>query len=761
MKLQKQWAIIPISQTSKLPVFKAWGAKATSDVATIKKWAAKYKGCNWGLLPSKSQLVVIDVDGKGLSEWKRLCKKYGEPRTLKAVTGSGKGLHYVFKHEGERLYRARVQDDNGKLTPGLDVRFNNYILIEPSKGKARPYKWVNKIKPAPLPSWLADRVVKKIDKVKRAATPKEFDADFYTDLITKLKDEELNYDEWLNIGMALHHATGGSDEGLDLYLDLTNGINYKDGDEAIATLKWESFGHNDGTPVTVGTLLHLAHEKGVRLPSAPGDPEEYFEDESEDVKEAKADMPEKVREGINKKLWGLTKSGRQVCEEPKELVKRLNNEGYALLNSTRKSGTVLKTFTRKGLPGYVELTNQQFKNAVAHIALKEVRFNKDGMPTSTAYKDADKVWLQNQKKTKYNDIEFKPKGTPGAFNLWVEPAIPCKPKKGNVNLVLRFIKDVLAAGNKAKYKYIVQWLAHIVQKPYEKPNVVLVIVGVEGTGKGFLTDGLMRGILGERATVVSSAGAIKNKFNKDLAFKFLITLDESCWQGDRELQSILRNRTGNRTLEVEEKFGARYEVEDYSRWVITANTPDAVRLQSSNRRYLVLESPNKYAEHEMFVDLWQGVKDGQLCNYFYNYLMQVDLDGFLPNRFPKELDTGGFATKVENDIYREFVIDAFIENPQRMFYRAKGVIKGNLYNEFTSFADSIRSYSKQISQHKFTRELKELVPLLQVRDKVTRFDDKIERVFDLTPKEFVESFYARLRLGAVPDDFNEDDMYLD
>lgn len=76
-----------------------------------------------------------------------------------------------------------------------------------------------------------------------------------------------NRDAWLRVGMALHHATGGSDEGLDLWEAWSCGElhdeeppdNYEPGGTAIA---WRSFGKPRARQVTINSLFRIARDAG-------------------------------------------------------------------------------------------------------------------------------------------------------------------------------------------------------------------------------------------------------------------------------------------------------------------------------------------------------------------------------------------------------------------------------------------------------------------------------------------------------------------
>lgn len=94
----------------------------------------------------------------------------------------------------------------------------------------------------------------------RVAAP---DLDKLREILSFL-DPNTGYDEWLKIGMAIHYETNGSDEGLDLWDEWSNqeGANYPGYDKLKE--KWKSFQANRVRPVTIGTLISLARQKGMK-----------------------------------------------------------------------------------------------------------------------------------------------------------------------------------------------------------------------------------------------------------------------------------------------------------------------------------------------------------------------------------------------------------------------------------------------------------------------------------------------------------------
>jgi len=66
------------------------------------------------------------------------------------------------------------------------------------------------------------------------------------------------YQDWLEIGQALHHEFGGDPDGMELWDAASQCSDSYDRDELEA--KWDSFGSYSGKPVTIGTLYRLAKE---------------------------------------------------------------------------------------------------------------------------------------------------------------------------------------------------------------------------------------------------------------------------------------------------------------------------------------------------------------------------------------------------------------------------------------------------------------------------------------------------------------------
>lgn len=86
-------------------------------------------------------------------------------------------------------------------------------------------------------------------------------------------DPDTGHDEWLQVGMALHHETRG--EGFDYWCDWSErGAKFPGRD--ILRQRWDSFGKGQGPVVTGKSFVHLANEHGASIAGgAPASAEDF------------------------------------------------------------------------------------------------------------------------------------------------------------------------------------------------------------------------------------------------------------------------------------------------------------------------------------------------------------------------------------------------------------------------------------------------------------------------------------------------------
>jgi len=738
---RKGFHLFPIHAESKKPCIGKNLEKATTDMKILNRWKEKFPGCNWGLSLAKSGFVALDIDKEGLTAWDILCIENGEPETLTAQSGSGIGLHYIFKAKEDVRYRGKI-----KKLDGIHIKHNGYVCVAPSThSSGNFYKWINNTPISDVPDWLELLIEKKEELTKREKIKLNEDLQYYNDVIIKLKSVPLDYDDWVACGMGIYTTFEGSKAGLDLWLELTSGESFKPGDYELAADKWESFEIGERT---FGTVVHIAREKGLDLPN--------YSLQVDKIAFAQTELNKKESESKHGD-WFEDESGRKLSISEKIIVNKFNLMGYCVLNH-QNEGTIARVRKEKGVKSVNLIDPRKFDISTAHYFLK--KYNKDGSHKLTP---ANEVWLESSKKTTYSKIVFKPTSEKNELNLWSK--IPCKPIDGDISDIMFLIRDLICGGDVKRCGYLLDWCAHLVQKPEIKSTVVPVIIGEQGTGKGLFTDGILAGILSIFYIRLDKPGIITEKFNVEQSRKFLTVLDESSWKGHHELRNVLKSLTGNDTMTVEEKFGGRYSIENYSRYIVTSNSIEAVNIEISNRRYLVLEMSTK-KENGFYKKLWNDVKYGEACNHFYKFLKDRDISNFNPHEFPYELDTEGMNTKIKSlSVIGQFWIDLLIYDPKRVFRNPQTGFRNEIFLDKKAVFDEFKEFCKtsfiriNVNGVNFWLDTYTFLPELKTLTSRKRIGKERYQAIQISPTVLRRAVCRRLNIKE-PDDLPADDDFI-
>lgn len=242
---------------------------SSSDPAALRAWWARYPRANVAVYLQPSGLAAIDIDPRngGLDTIDSVEAQHG-PLVSEVMQFSGGG--------GEHRIFAAPAGTNipGKLGPGVDVKLNGYIVLEPSNHVSGGFyafeassSPLDGIVPSPLPDWLRDLSTQRSDAPEAPAQAR--DERLIADLEAALPsiptdDREL----WLHVGFALHNDVGGQ-LGYDLWTAWSKTSAKFDPVDQMRT--WRHFRRRGIAGVTSATVFHYAQQHGwanVSLPPA-------------------------------------------------------------------------------------------------------------------------------------------------------------------------------------------------------------------------------------------------------------------------------------------------------------------------------------------------------------------------------------------------------------------------------------------------------------------------------------------------------------
>lgn len=222
-------------------------------------------------------LLIVDVDArnKGVDSYRKLLDAVPEiaGAGLAVHTGSGGGSQHLYFRapEGVSLVTSLA------AYPGIDFKSSGYVV-----GPGSGHKSGGIYTADGSVDDIADAPPALIDLLRRPERHRsDFDghavdvshADIF-DMLGFIPNLDRPYDEWLSVGMAIHHATQGT--GYDLWENWSASSGKHDASKMLR--KWDSFGKS-ANPVTLGTLVYHARQGGWIMP-VEFVPEHSFDEEA-------------------------------------------------------------------------------------------------------------------------------------------------------------------------------------------------------------------------------------------------------------------------------------------------------------------------------------------------------------------------------------------------------------------------------------------------------------------------------------------------
>jgi hypothetical protein len=242
---------------------------SSSDPAVLRAWWARYPQANIAVYLQPSGLAAIDIDPRngGLDTIDSVEAQHG-PLTSDVLQYTGGG--------GEHRIFAAPAGTNipGKLGPGVDVKLNGYIVLEPSShlsGKHYTFEAssspLDGIVPSPLPDWLRDLSIQRTEIPASTVPPPARDERLIADLEAALPNIPADEREtWLHVGFALHNDVGGQ-QGYDLWTHWSQTSTRFDPVDQLRT--WRHFKRRGIAGVTSATVFHYAQQHGWVNASLP------------------------------------------------------------------------------------------------------------------------------------------------------------------------------------------------------------------------------------------------------------------------------------------------------------------------------------------------------------------------------------------------------------------------------------------------------------------------------------------------------------
>lgn len=583
---KRGWKIFPITPGTKDRPLVKWGSEASADQAIVTQWWKRVPDANIGLAVGQSGLAIIDLDNKpskvkgeppkrGSLRWAELEMLHGEaPPTLTSRTPSG-GFHLIF--------RGGIRNSVDRLAPGVDTRgeggMGGYILLPGSSLENGDYTWQPGAREtAPVPEWAVRAIGdRKVERRQREDAVVELDQPSAIQWAQTYLAEDAKPAVSGQGGnnRAFYTACSLRDKGLSeetaaqMMIDLYNErCNPPWSDEEIRTFAKNAYEY--GSVVPPGGDSAQAHfgskgkgEKDFGRAGEPPDISMFAEYGA---------RPLATREPAGKSggAEGGDAGGAEPpgADDPFEKKSRSFTEDWVWIIQQkvfvqRKDKFMLDAVSFDSMYGYL---------------------GEKGKVTPTIFQS--KSVMQ-----KFNTMQFLP-GRPEFagvyYNTWTRPRI--RPVEGDTAPFDDHMERLLP--DERERDAALDWMAWVVQNETLKPNFMLLMQGEQGCGKSWLGV-LMSRLIDENNTTFLRTEDVGNRFNSWILKTRLAVVEELMGDDKRTLANRMKALITQDTVTVEMKGKDLITMPNKAAFMAFTNHIDALRLENSDRRYMVFRTKAK------------------------------------------------------------------------------------------------------------------------------------------------------------------------
>jgi hypothetical protein len=530
---------------------------ATRDLAKIEQWFGKdSEPANIAIVTGEiSGITVIDVDigeGKfGAESWLEACSEHGEPDTLMAITGSG-GMHVIFQ------YNSALKTSSNTLGKGVDVRNDGgYIVAAPSRHRSGGvYKWEDNTKKiAVLPAHLSRRKETRGRKKKDDMYNSKYTVEQVASMLEMIPADDR--DLWRNVGIILGRTFKRIDEAWELYNNWANKAGGKKGrnhDEIMREAFYELSQQQSEKELTLGTIVKAAIDNGW-APQAGEVPIGNF-----------------VFYGPGNNYIYRPTTSYWIAAAVDAAVSPVNDDGKII-----KASEWLKA-------------HQLVTSMTADPAIED---------DYTKGKDC--------RNGEVVDV------VGGAlFNTYRPATI----ELGDARMAQPFLEHVRKVFNKeGDADQFLDYMAHRVQKPWEKPRFALLIAGAQGVGKDTAVE-MACPAIGVWNVANIDPSALESNFN-EFAASTLVRISEAAnlqemtkWAFNEKTKVLIAGNPD--TVAINPKYGQKFTVRMFCGVIVTTNhLASGIYIPAGDRRYDVIEAATM---HEM------GFKDESIMRSYFDEL---------------------------------------------------------------------------------------------------------------------------------------------
>lgn len=245
-------------------------------------------------------------------------------------------------------------------------------------------------------------------------------------------------------------------------------------------------------------------------------------------------------------------------------------------------------------------------------------------------------WILDKQRKSVEKIVVDPRGTEtDVYNLWRDfiasglPPVPDERVLELIQPITRHFNDVITSGVPEHTQFLHDYLANMVQRPWQKSQVALSLYGSQGCGKGIIFEFFRLKVLGTHCSFQTSKpeNDLFGRFANGAVNRVCIQVDEVKSLHDHADQ--LKDFITNPTVNYEKKGKDTIVVSNFANLILTSNNANALTVTADDRRFTLFHCSSVHkGEVEYFNSLGAHLERPEVARAYYQYLMSLDLSQY-------------------------------------------------------------------------------------------------------------------------------------
>ena len=265
---------------------------------------------------------------------------------------------------------------------------------------------------------------------------------------------------------------------------------------------------------------------------------------------------------------------------------------------------------------------------------------KDFRELNSHHGECLQLWFDDEKRRSYNYklfVPFTKKNVcpPNIYNTFEgfkynTVLYELKAKNGSSTEWFHEYLRSLTDNDEKAYKFLLWYIADIVQNPNKSPHISIVLKGLQGVGKDTLTR-IIEALIGlQYVFTTDKFDDLFGSFNDSLKDKIAVCLEEAEWSSAKAVENHLKSFITCEKIGIREMYKPKYNVNNIIRLLLSSNAEKPVPIPPGNRRFWIVMCGTKYCLNEKY---WKAIhasiNDEKTMNTLYHELKNIKIpDGW-------------------------------------------------------------------------------------------------------------------------------------